>query len=75
MRGLFVMAAQEVVAKIVFKIAPHAVDVVGIVLGIVVFEQEGRSLHPIVVAFPAFYATRPGELQIVPKEHEPHRTR
>ena len=34
----FVMFSQNVLAKVIFKIAPDGVDVVGVVLSVVVFQ-------------------------------------
>src|SRR5207249_2758271 len=50
MRYALVMFAQQVVSEIVFKIAPDSVNVVRVVLRIVVFHQESRALHAIVMA-------------------------
>src|SRR5438445_3259229 len=44
-RHLLVMPLEQVVAKIVLEIAPDGVDVIGVVLRVVVFEQERGALH------------------------------
>src|SRR5206468_1022588 len=64
-RDAIIMLAQEVVAEVAFEIAPDRVDMVGVVLGIVVFQKEGRALHPIVVSFLGLDAPGPGEIQIL----------
>ena len=48
MAGLVVLF-QQVLAEIAGEIAPHAVDMVGAVLHVVVFNQEGGCLNPVVV--------------------------
>ena len=64
-RGRFVVLLEQVVAEIALEIAPDAVDVVGVVLGVVVFDQEGRALDAVVVGLAAFQAARPGEADLV----------
>ena len=41
---------QQITTKVVLKIAPDSVDVVGIVLSVVVLEEERRSVDAVVVA-------------------------
>ena len=65
MRHLVVMLPEEIFAEIVFEIAPDGVDVVGVVLGVVVFEQERWPLHAVIVGFAPFDATGPGEIDFV----------
>ena len=40
-------------------------DVIGIVLRVVVFDQECAALHAVVVAFAFFQAAHPGEFDLV----------
>src|SRR6266496_3371311 len=65
-RHLFVMPLEQVVAKIVFQIAPDGVDVVRVVLRVVVFEEERRALHAVVVALTPFFTARPSERDFFP---------
>lgn len=51
---LLVVLLQQVLAEVVGEVAPDGVDVVGVVLRVVVFEEEGRALHAVVMAIPAF---------------------
>ena len=44
-----VVLGQQIRAKVVAGVAPDGVDVVGVVLRVVVFYQEARSLQAIVV--------------------------
>ena len=46
---LLIMRAQCVAAEVALQITPHAVDVVGVVLSVVVLDEHSRSMHPIVV--------------------------
>ena len=59
--GLLVMPLEHVRAKVVREVAPDGVDMVRVVLRVVVFEQEGRALHAVVVAVAALQAARPRE--------------
>lgn len=57
-----VMLGEQVRAEIAFEAAPDAVDVVGFVLHVVVFQQEGLALHAVVVGLAALFFTGPGEV-------------
>ena len=59
------MLAKQIFAKVVFKIPPHRVDVVIVILSIVVLEEEGWSLDAVVMAFTTFQAPSPGELHLI----------
>src|SRR5947209_7895 len=61
MRDLLVMFAEQVFAKIVLKIAPDCVNVIGVVLRVIVFQKERWSLHSIIVRLPFFNSTGPTE--------------
>ena len=50
-RGLLVVALEQVVVEVVREITPDGVDVVRVVLCVFVFEKEARALHAIVEAF------------------------
>ena len=43
------MPAEEILAEVAIKIPPHGMDVIGVVLGVVVFEEEGGTLHAVIV--------------------------
>ena len=45
---LGVVLGEEVVAKVTFEIAEHGVDVVGVILGVIEFDEEGRALDAVV---------------------------
>lgn len=60
---LFEVLAEEVVAKVAVEVAPDGVDVIGVVLGVVVFEKEAFALDAIVVGFVGFAAAGPGEME------------
>src|SRR6266511_1016418 len=65
MRHVRVVLPQNVLAEVSAEIAPDGVDVVVVVLRIVVFEQERRSLHSIIVAFAFLQAAGPGEVNLL----------
>ena len=56
--------AQDVTAEVALQIAVHGVDVVGVVLRVVVFDQQRRAVHAVVVFLTAFDAACPGEVQL-----------
>ena len=64
MRGLVVLA-EEVGTEVAVEVAPEAVDVVGFVLGVVVFEDERAALHAVVVRLAALEAAGPREVQFL----------
>ena len=45
---LGVVLGEEVVAKVTFEIAEYGVDVVGVILGVIEFDEEGRALDAVV---------------------------
>ena len=51
--------AENIAAKIPVKIAPGGVDMIGSVLCIGVFQQEGGTLHAVVVRLERLGAARP----------------
>ena len=65
MRHLFVMGAQRVLAEIIPQISPHGVDVIGIVLGVVIFNQERWALNAIIVALSSIETTCPGKMNLI----------
>ena len=64
MTGL-VVQLQQVHAEVAVEIAPDGVDVVGVVLRVVVFDQERRGLHAIVVRVALLGPAGPGEINIL----------
>jgi hypothetical protein len=60
--ALLVVAPQEVVAEVALRIPPDAVDVVGVVLGVVVLDPQRRTVDPIVVGLSGLASSRPGEV-------------
>ena len=60
----FVVHTQQVGTEVAVVVTPDRVDVIRIVLGAIVFEQEDRCLNPIVMTFSRFSSTHPGEANI-----------
>ena len=56
---------EQVAPEVAREVAPHRVDVVPVVLGVVEFDQEGRALDPIVVLLPLLESASPGEGDLV----------
>ena len=59
------MSAQNIIAEVILEITPNSVDMIGLILCIVVFEQECRALHTVVVSFPRLNRTRPSETDLI----------
>ena len=64
-RGVPVVFSQQVFAPVAVEVAPHAVNVIGVVLGVVVLEQKRAALHAVVVAFAFLQAAHPCEFDLV----------
>ena len=60
-----VMVRQQMSAEIIGRIAPDGVDVVGVILGVVVFADEARALNAVVVPLPFFETASPGKVDSV----------
>ena len=61
-RGGLVVTAEQVRAEIAIELTPDGMDVIGVVLGVVVLEQEMGCLDTVVVAFTRLQAARPCEV-------------
>ena len=65
---------QNVAAKVTIEIAPDCMDVIGVILDVVVFDEESGALHAVIMGFTRFLGSGPGEndvlhaslLQLVP---------
>ena len=60
-----VVLGQRVVAEVGGEVAPHRMDVVGAVLGVVVLDQRRRPVHAEVVRLARRERARPGEAEAV----------
>jgi len=60
-----IVHAYQVAPEVAVEIPPHQVNVVIIVLGVVVFDQESLALHPVVMPFTAPGAAHPGEPDVI----------
>src|SRR5260370_17385982 len=63
MTGL-VMLAQQVAAEVARKVAPHRMDVVGVVLRVVELDQKRGRLNAVVMPLAGLFAARPGKVQV-----------
>ena len=61
----FEVFLEEVAAEVVGEVAPDGVGVVGTVLGVGVFHEEGFALDAEVVRFAFLEATGPGEVDLL----------
>jgi hypothetical protein len=57
------MLQQQVAAKIIFKVAHNGMNMISVILGVVVFYDNGRPLDAVVVRLSGsvLRAARPGE--------------
>ena len=60
------MVSENIPPEVAVELPPDRVDVVGAVLGISVFEDEGRTLDPVVMRFLILETPGPGEDDLVP---------
>src|SRR5215510_14361497 len=65
MRRRLVMFAQQILAEIAVEIAADRVDVIGVVLRVVVFDQESRALAAVIMLIAFVLAARPREIYLV----------
>ena len=59
------MLAQQIAAEVAFEVAPHRVNVIRIVLGIVELDEECRTLHAVVVLLAALDRPGPRERDVL----------
>ena len=59
---LFVVPAKHILTEIIHEITVHCMDMIGIVLGIVILNQELRTVNTVIVRFARFDAAGPGEV-------------
>src|ERR1700730_13190994 len=60
MAGLIVFF-QQVQTEVAFKIAPHGMDVIGGILGVIELNQERRRLDPIIMSLATVNPAGPSE--------------
>lgn len=56
-----VVVLKDVASKITIKIAPYGMDVVGLILDVVVFDQKRWPLNPVVVGSTYLGGSGPGK--------------
>jgi hypothetical protein len=60
-----VMVRKQVRAKIAVEIPPDRMNVIGVILYVVVLDEEGWPLNPVIVRLPMLKATGPGKVYVV----------
>ena len=58
------MLLQQVTSKVVVEVSPDGVNMVRIVLGVVILEQERWSMNPVVMALTALSGARPSKADL-----------
>src|SRR5258706_882818 len=61
-----VMLAEHIFAKVIGRVAPDGMDVIGVVLRVVKLDQECRPLDAIVVPLPRLQGAGPSKLHFIP---------
>ena len=65
MLRISVMLLQQVDAKITVEVSPDGVDVVGIILGVVVLDDERRAQYSVAMPLAAVQPSQPGKADLV----------
>ncbi len=60
-----VMLAQQIFAEVVGGVAPHRVNVVGVVLRVVELDQERRPVQAVIMRPPRLDVARPSEMDVL----------
>src|SRR5262249_18572994 len=63
MAGL-IMLLEQILAKVASQVAPYGVDVIGLILRVIKFNEEGKRLDAIIAWVATINATSPGEVDI-----------
>src|SRR6516165_6276101 len=59
-----VVLVEQVLTEVAGEVAPNRVDVVSVVLRVIQFDEEGRSLNAVIMWVAAVDTARPGEIDI-----------
>ena len=51
-----VVHSNQIATEVALEITPHQMNMIGVVLGIVIFDEKTRALHPIVMRIAALEA-------------------
>ena len=62
---VLVVLSQDIASEISIKIPPNGMDVISLILDIVVFDQEGGALNPVIVFVAWLSGSGPSEYDIV----------
>jgi hypothetical protein len=62
---LWLSRVEKVFAPVTVEITPHAVNVIGVVLRVVVLDQKRGALHTVIVAFAFLQAAHPSEFDLI----------
>src|SRR5215471_7982661 len=62
--GVLVVQSQQIGSEVAGEVPPDRMDVIGVILGVVVLDQEGRTLDAIVVRLTAVRPASPGERNV-----------
>ena len=64
MLAVLIMLLQQVLAKIIGRVAPDGMDVIGVVLSVVQFDKERRRLNPVIMRLALGDTARPSKVDI-----------
>ena len=59
------MLGQQVPSEVAAQVAPYGVDVIGLVLGVVVLDEQARTAERVIVAGASLYRPGPSEAHLL----------
>lgn len=65
MPALIVVPAEHIFAEVILEIAVDRMDMINIVLGIVILNQDLRTVNPVVMRFALFDTASPCEVNLL----------
>ena len=60
-----IMLSQQVLPKVIAKASPDRMNMIGLILGIIIFQEEIFSLKTIIMPFARFNVPGPGKQKLV----------
>ena len=61
----FVVRTKQVTAEVALQVAPDTVDMIRVVLSVVVLDEDGWAMHPVVVRLAGLETASPSKVQLV----------
>jgi hypothetical protein len=61
----FVVRTKQVTTEIALQVAPDTVDMIGVVLSVVVLDEDSRAMHAVVVGLARLETASPSKVQLL----------